>query len=621
MTIQNTTIRKAGPSQGNGVTTVFPFTFKVFTTADILVTYLDASGVESVLVLSTNYTVSLNADQNTSPGGSVTLLVAPATATYITLTSQLANTQTLALTNSGGFYPESINNALDRTVIEIQQLAEQASRSITIPKSSTASPLMPIPAANNVLVWNNAATALINLPATTGTSLVNLAASTGSTLVGTKTSGTGAVTRTVASKLNDSPSVLDFGAIGDGVTDDTAAITAAITAASLVNGGLYFPEGTYLITSSLVVPNTVTSIFGAGATTSVIKTTNNSLYAITLSGGFSFLSVSNIGFTGPLSTNSASAAIYTTGIAGDLNQKCTFSNIACSGYNVFYKDAQLGRTTGSGLEGGTNWCIFTNLQINNCGSAVFWFTQGSGTGNVFSSSTFNLRLSGSSVWKYEGSGCVVGDIIITGCQLGCYAGSGGIGISTGDNTVYRAQLSITSCQFDAGVDIPVYQSSVGSTLFTNMVFKDNNLGGNAALGASLQPQINMDVIDRNIASWKAGNYWISNTNGANSKNCFQIDFSGSGSCNITVDVGGTIAGRQGTQSQYKFSIRTDGVALEVTNTEVELGLSQYGYIVSVAQGASAFIGIVTVSFISSASGSNTNATINAHGSQFKITRL
>ena len=136
MTIQNTTLRKAGPSQGNGVTTVFPFTFKVFLASDILVTYLDALDVESVLVLTTNYTVSLNADQNTSPGGSVTLLVAPATATYITLTSQVTNTQTLALTNSGGFYPESINNALDRTVIQVQQVAEELSRTFKIPISS-----------------------------------------------------------------------------------------------------------------------------------------------------------------------------------------------------------------------------------------------------------------------------------------------------------------------------------------------------------------------------------------------------------------------------------------------------------------------------------------------------
>ena len=139
MTIQNTTIRKAGPSQGNGVTTVFPFTFKVFTATDILVTYLNALAIESVLVLSSNYTVSLNADQNASPGGSVTLLVAPITGTYITLTSQVANTQNLSLTNSGGFYPSSINDALDKTVIQVQQLAELISRSAKAPLSGIGS--------------------------------------------------------------------------------------------------------------------------------------------------------------------------------------------------------------------------------------------------------------------------------------------------------------------------------------------------------------------------------------------------------------------------------------------------------------------------------------------------
>ena len=133
MTIQNTTIRKAGPSQGNGVNVSFPFTFKVFTSADVLVTYLDAIGTESSLVLSTDYTVALNADQNIAPGGTVTLLWTPASSTYITLTSQVSYTQNLSLTNAGGFYPTSINDALDKIVIQTQQLAEQLSRSPKIP--------------------------------------------------------------------------------------------------------------------------------------------------------------------------------------------------------------------------------------------------------------------------------------------------------------------------------------------------------------------------------------------------------------------------------------------------------------------------------------------------------
>jgi Pectate lyase superfamily protein len=78
-----------------------------------------------------------------------------------------------------------------------------------------------------------------------------LAASSGSSLVGTISSGTGAVSRTVQSKLRDTVSVKDFGAIGDGITDDTAAIQNAINAASNV----YVPAGTYMCGNILMKSN------------------------------------------------------------------------------------------------------------------------------------------------------------------------------------------------------------------------------------------------------------------------------------------------------------------------------------------------------------------------------
>jgi parallel beta-helix repeat protein len=64
--------------------------------------------------------------------------------------------------------------------------------------------------------------------------------------------GTGAVVRTVQSKERDVVSVKDFGAVGDGVTDDTAAIQAAVE--SLATGStLYFPDGTYLVSSAVLL--------------------------------------------------------------------------------------------------------------------------------------------------------------------------------------------------------------------------------------------------------------------------------------------------------------------------------------------------------------------------------
>jgi hypothetical protein len=76
--------------------------------------------------------------------------------------------------------------------------------------------------------------------------------------------GTGAVQRTVESKLQDMVSVKDFGAVGDGVTDDTAAIQAALTATqSNLGGTVIIPPGEYRVTSTLTAGNGV-QLIGLG---------------------------------------------------------------------------------------------------------------------------------------------------------------------------------------------------------------------------------------------------------------------------------------------------------------------------------------------------------------------
>ena len=62
---------------------------------------------------------------------------------------------------------------------------------------------------------------------------------------------TGAINRPFNEKLNEVVSVKDFGAVGDGTTDDTAAIQAAVDAVG--HGTVYFPAGTYLITTCINV--------------------------------------------------------------------------------------------------------------------------------------------------------------------------------------------------------------------------------------------------------------------------------------------------------------------------------------------------------------------------------
>ncbi len=139
MSISNTT-RKAGPYTGNGSATQFPFSFKVFSASDVLVVRTDLVGVESSLVLGTDYTVALNADQDANPGGTITATTAPATGYLITATSQVQNLQPVTLTNQGAFYPKVINDAFDRLTILAQQNAEQIGRSVKVPISSSVTP-------------------------------------------------------------------------------------------------------------------------------------------------------------------------------------------------------------------------------------------------------------------------------------------------------------------------------------------------------------------------------------------------------------------------------------------------------------------------------------------------
>jgi hypothetical protein len=159
------TERKAGPLLGTGAQTSWPFTFKVFAESDIGVTIADSLGVETALVLDTDYSVALNANQETSPGGTVVYPISGSplpVGSRLVIFGNLPYDQPLDLPSGGNFSPLALENELDRLTMQIQQLREQVGRSLQVSVTTGANVRLPAPSANELIGWDSTAQNLQN---------------------------------------------------------------------------------------------------------------------------------------------------------------------------------------------------------------------------------------------------------------------------------------------------------------------------------------------------------------------------------------------------------------------------------------------------------------------------
>lgn len=115
---------------GNGVADTFTFTFKVFDETDLYInTYEIATGTLTLLALTTDYTVSLT--DSGAGGGEVTLVAGPLAATHkIIIQRLLSYTQETNYVENDPFSAETLEDALDKCTMLIQQLKEELDRAL-----------------------------------------------------------------------------------------------------------------------------------------------------------------------------------------------------------------------------------------------------------------------------------------------------------------------------------------------------------------------------------------------------------------------------------------------------------------------------------------------------------
>jgi hypothetical protein len=233
--------------------------------------------------------------------------------------------------------------------------------------------------------------------------------SDGSSLVGFIQAGSDAVVRTAQSKMRDVVSVKDFGAVGDGVADDTAAIQAAVDAANNV----FVPSGNYRLASSVVL-KTNTTIQGAGRRDASVWdggtrfAPNAGVQSFVTAGVANpLVGASNITLSDFSINNNFTGSLYDIELANA--HSCTVSNVFI----------------GSG-----------NTNVADCAGIYFSFKVGY-VGSVFVNTVKNCRLSAASV-KFESTDNYLLDSEIWGNNRSFAV------------HVVRSSINIDSCQIVGG---------------------------------------------------------------------------------------------------------------------------------------------------------------------------
>lgn len=200
----------------------------------------------------------------------------------------------------------------------------------------------------------------------------------------------GAVAQTVQTKLEQYVSVKDFGAVGDGVTDDTAAIQAAIDAAE--NSELYFPAGDYKLTSSIAIPGRIT-VRGAGVRQTLI--TCYACSGFTVPAGTSFVTMSDFTISQDVRYTTAPNAFTGISINGTPIAQCywhTYRNVFVDGFQDAFFAGSVGSTVFDNCTTAysQHGLTFTGQCINNTVIASRFGEQDSGA-NTPSAGSFGIK--------------------------------------------------------------------------------------------------------------------------------------------------------------------------------------------------------------------------------------
>ena len=317
--------------------------------------------------------------------------------------------------------------------------------------------------------------------------------------------GTGAVTRTVQTKLQETVSIQDFGGDPTGTTDSTTAFNNALASLSGKGGDIYFPPGKYLINSSVTfsLPNSLFSVTirGAGADNTILYWPSGNGLTLDVVSIYNSFHIKDLTFStggaasgagliingsinGVLAQNTienvtfrgddfGTAKYWTFGVDISVTNDVNFINV-----NILGKNGNTG--TGIVIAGNSSYYAFnyyfTNCNINalNVGIEISSYTQG-----VL---VCNCAL-GANIGIYAPSGLsgTLTDLAVFGSQ---FAGGSGISLNTNFYQYMIVGNTFAVTTSNNGINIP---TNAGGSITGNTFnpYQSSNIGTGINLGTTV----------------------------------------------------------------------------------------------------------------------------------------